>query len=421
MSEKPNVLMITPYLPYPPSSGGRSRTYNLLKRLVRDFQFTIVCFARPEEKPSDLTPLTELADLIMVNRDSSPGTLQAAMLSLTSLKPITMRLYHSTEFRDALRQVMRKRLFDVVHVESFYMMPNLPEPLNLPVLLSEPAIEFVAWQRHARVAHPIYQRPAIALEALKMRYFEPQTWRRATMIGTMSEIDSTVVKRFNPHLPIRVTPNGVDVDYFKPSTLPRDSDTAIFMGDYKYFPNTDAVSFFVKEIMPLVRAQRPNFKLILLGKEPPAEIVALAAQPNSGIQIEGFVEDTRPYLHQASLFVCPLRSGSGTRFKLLEALACGLPVVSTRIGAEGLDAVADRHMVFADSPEAFAASMLHLLRQPEEAQRIGRYGRTWVTDRHSWARSAGLLGDAYQTLIGSEDMTIPSPMSRRARRRGSLT
>ena len=121
-----NILMLTPYLPYPPVSGGRSRTFNLIKRLVRDYQITLLCFARPEERAFDLAPLLELCEVVIIDRASSPGALRAAVLSATSIRPITMRLYASPNFRETLRRLLRVRLFDLVHVESFYMMQNLP-------------------------------------------------------------------------------------------------------------------------------------------------------------------------------------------------------------------------------------------------------------------------------------------------------
>jgi glycosyltransferase involved in cell wall biosynthesis len=206
-----------------------------------------------------------------------------------------------------------------------------------------------------------------------------------------------------------LTPNGVDVDYFQPGSGQRETDVAVFMGDYKYFPNTDAVLYFVREIMPLIRAQRPNFRLTLLGKEPPPRIRALGDDPDSGVDVRGLVDDTRPFLTHATLFVCPLRIGSGTRFKLLESLACGCPVVSTSLGCEGLAPVNGRHMVIADTPREFANAVLKLLADPRAAQRLGHHGRNWVAEKHSWNHSAALVADAYLQLIGSDEKTVLRP------------
>src|SRR5579859_4419323 len=128
-----NILMLTPYLPYPPVSGGRSRTYNLVRHLSRYYNITLVCFGRPEEKSFDITPLRDLCETYVIDRASSPGTAQAALLSLTSIRPITMRLYSSSEFRTVVRRLLKERHYDLVHLESFYMMQNIPQNVPAPV------------------------------------------------------------------------------------------------------------------------------------------------------------------------------------------------------------------------------------------------------------------------------------------------
>ncbi len=135
-------------------------------------------------------------------------------------------------------------------------------------------------------------------------------------------------------------------------------------------------------------------------------MLALGEDPSSGVKIAGLVDDTRPYLTHATLFICPLRSGSGTRFKLLEALACGCPVVTTTLGCEGLDPVNGRHMLVADTPRAFADAVLKLINDPKEGERMSRHGRNWVVERHAWKRSAALVADAWDRLIGSDDKTV---------------
>jgi polysaccharide biosynthesis protein PslH len=396
---KPHVLMLTPYLPYPPVSGGRMRSYNLIKYLSADYDISLVCFGRPEETALDYSPISAYCDVTVVDRDPTPSTIKAAILSLTSPKPITMRLYGTEAMRQACAQLLRDRPADVIHVESFYMLQNIPAGTNAPVLLSEPAIEYRAWGKHARVAKPWFTRPAIALEAIKMRFWSPREWRKADAVGAMSDIDAAEIKRFVPDERIVLAPNGVDVGFFQTNPdIERDSRTAVYMGDYKYFPNTDAVNYFAKEILPLIQSQRPDFHLTLLGKDPSPEIQALAG---GTVTVTGLVDDTRPYLQGSAVFICPLRSGSGTRFKLMESLACGCPVVSTSLGCEGLGALDGVHMLIRDDAQSFADAVIDLLDNPQRGQAMGQAGREWVIEKHAWEHSAALIRKAYQRIINA--------------------
>lgn len=396
---KPHIFMLTPYLPYPPVSGGRMRTYNLIKHLREDHDISLVCFGRPEETAHDIAPLRHLCDVTVIDRDASPGTLKAALLSLTSPTPVTMRLYGTDAMKAACARILNEKPAQVIHVESFYMLQNLPENPGAPVLLSEPAIEYRAWARHAQVAQPVFTRPGIALEALKMRFWEPRAWAAADRVGAMSAVDADLIARAAPRADVVLTPNGVDVDFFKTDpNVPRDSRTAVYMGDYKYFPNTDAVIYFAEVILPRIKARRDDFHLTLLGKDPSPEIQALAGPD---VTVTGLVDDTRPYLQGSAVFVCSLRSGSGTRFKLMEALACGCPVVSTSLGCEGLGAVDGEHMLIRDEPDAFAEAVVDLLENPERGRAISEAGRAWVVGHHAWEHSAALVRDAYRKLTAS--------------------
>lgn len=395
---KPHLLMLTPYLPYPPVSGGRMRTYNLLKQLRDEYDITLVCFGRPEEMQFDITPLGDLCHYHIVQRPPSPSTIQAALMSLSSPRAITMRLYGTPAMRQTLADILATKPADMIHVESFYMLQNLPQPITTPIFLSEPAIEYRAWGKHARVAK-WYTRPGVALEALKMRLIEPRIWAQADAVGAMSDVDKALIQKAAPKARVYLAPNGVDTDFFVPNAdIPKQPNTAIYMGDYKYFPNADAVMYFIHEILPLIQRQIPDFKLILLGKDPTPDMLALQSE---AVQIMGLVDDTRPYLQSSAVFVCPLRSGSGTRFKLLEALSCGCPVVSTTIGAEGLGAMDGVNMLLRDTPQRFADGVIHLLKHPQLAGDMGMAGREWVVAKHSWGMSAQILREAYSAIMNT--------------------
>lgn len=398
---RPHLFMLTPYLPYPPVSGGRMRTYNLIKHLSADYDITLVSFGRPEERAFDISPLGEFADYHVVDRAGSPGTMQAALMSLTSPRAITLTLYGTDEMKATCARLLAEKPADIIHVESFYMLQNIPEDVAAPVFLSEPAIEYRAWQQHATVAKPWYTRPGVFIEARKMRQSEPMWWRKADAVGAMSEIDAAEIKRLAPSATVYLAPNGVDVDFFHTDpSVQRGTHTAVYIGDYKYFPNSDAVTYFAEAILPRIVSKRPDFHLTLVGKDPSPEIQALAGDH---VTVTGLVDDTRPYLQSSAVFVCPLRSGSGTRFKLMEALACGCPVVSTSIGAEGLGAVDGEHMLLRDDPQAFADAVLDLLDNPQKGTAMGQAGRAWVVENHAWSHSAALLRRAYADLTKRQD------------------
>lgn len=389
------LLMVVGYLPYAPVSGGRARTLGLLRALAGRANVSLVCLARDEERTHDLTALRELCDLTIVARPPSPTLGQAARMSALSMRPVTRQIYRSPDLTEALRRLIRERAFDLMHVESFYLLQNASAE-RPPLLLIDSAIEFVAWARHARAGLPAWQRPAFAFEAAKIRLAEPRAWREADAVGVVSRADAAVVARIAPEVRTFLTPNGVDVDRFTPGGVDRAGATAIFTGDYKYFPNVDAAIWFARDVLPRIRRAAPGFSIRLLGKDAPPAVRRLAGP---GVELVGAVRDVRPHLRAAGLFVCPVRSGSGTRTKLLEALACACPVVTTTVGAEGLDLQEGREALFADSADDMAAAVLRVIADRSLAETIGMAGRRAVVSRHSWAVAGSMHEEAYRALL----------------------
>jgi glycosyltransferase involved in cell wall biosynthesis len=395
MMHRPRVLMVTGYTPYAPVSGGRTRTLGLLESLAGQVDVTLVSLARPEELSEDMGRLRRTCELVLVPRPASPTMLQAAGMSLRSPAPFTVQVYRSPALQRTLHQLLSPSRFDLVHVESFYLLQNLPYPCPVPVLLVDSAIEYVAWGRHARAGRPWWQRPGFAIEAIKTRRVEAAAWRRADAVGVVSEVDRAIVERVTPGVPVFVTPNGVDADRFRPGAVARSQRVGLFVGDYKYFPNVDAARRLARSITPAIRRRFPDFVMRLVGKDPPDSVRALSGR---GVEVTGAVADVVPSLTTAAVFVSPLSSGSGTRTKLLEAMAAGCPIVTTRTSAEGLDLQDGRDALFAETDREIADAVAMLLSQPERAAALARHARETCGRRYSWDVSARLHLTAYHQV-----------------------
>jgi polysaccharide biosynthesis protein PslH len=239
---------------------------------------------------------------------------------------------------------------------------------------------------------------AYAHRELKLRRREElRACHRMDRVLTVSEEDRRALRTELPGLEAAVVPNGVDLERFSPAGEPKGA-SAVFVGKMDYRPNVDAVRWFCAEVLPRVRAAVPGFVFTVVGSRPVSAVRELGRLP--GVRVTGRVAETRPYVRDAAIAVVPLRAGSGTRLKILEALAMGRPVVSTTLGCEGLDTVDGAHLAVADSPEGFAERVVRLLRHDGERARLGRHGRQLVAERYGWTASVARLEATYEELVG---------------------
>jgi glycosyltransferase involved in cell wall biosynthesis len=226
-------------------------------------------------------------------------------------------------------------------------------------------------------------------------------------VVTVSDVDRRIVEELAPGTATTVVPNGVDVVRVRPPVLDGRGagrrPTAVFVGKMDYRPNVDGARWFTEEVLPLVRQRVPSFALTIVGRDPTPEVQALSGQ--DGVHVTGRVQSTTPFLHEASLAVVPLRAGSGSRLKVLEALAAGTPVVSTSLGVEGLQVDAGRHLLVADGAPAFAAAVADLLADPDRRARMAREGRRLVEERYGWR-------EAVRTLASVHERTVDAHRSR---------
>ena len=284
--------------------------------------------------------------------------------------------------------------FDVVQVESVRMM-GFRFPQNVPVVLDEHNIEFELMARLSKGERSLTRRAFNAVEHMKLRRVEIGAWKAADACLVTSEREEPIVRSEAPGTRVFTVPNGVDTDFFSPTQDAPEPDSLVFTGLLSYRPNVDAVHHLVEEIFPLIVQQRPGCTLTIVGDGESA--VRHLERP--GVRFTGVVPDVRPYLRRAAVVVVPVRIGGGTRLKVVEAFAVGKPVVSTSLGAEGIRARDGEHLLIGDTAEAFAAQVVRLLGDRDQAARLGAAAATLARAHYSWVDAATKIDEIYQSVV----------------------
>ena len=399
-------LFVSPFLPYPPEDGGRIRIYELLRNLAERQHVEVLTFVDPRSDSEErIEQLVALGLTVHAVPHPSVRTLVAAARAATHRRSLYASIYESDALGDRLRSLVRSNAYDIVQCEFAYMAQYAPQRR----VHSRPRWVFDAHNVESQLSHSIAEsgtslayRLYARREARLRRAEELEYARRVDRVVVVSANDRDALVQQLPTLDVDVVPNGVDVDRFAPSDAPEPGrrPSAVFVGKMDYRPNVDAVRWFCSEILPRVRMSEPRFGLTICGSEPTRAVMELAKLP--GVSVTGRVPDVRPYVDEAALVVVPLRAGSGTRLKILEALALGRAVVSTSIGAQGLDVVPGEHLELADDPGAFSEAVLRLIGDPAWRERLGRSGRRLVVERYAWSALASRLEAIHHELLESE-------------------
>jgi glycosyltransferase involved in cell wall biosynthesis len=311
-------------------------------------------------------------------------------------------------FAAALAQMLVHH-YDVVHFElapmAGYALTGPARDDTRPIVcLDEHNIEYDIARRTAQGAASAVRRAYSALEWRKQRKDEQRAWRCLDGCTVTSARDRDMLLADEPSTRTAVVANGVDVDFFEPAarSSPRETPSLLFFGAIDYFPNTDAMLYFLRDVFPRLVLRYTGLRLCIVGRRPPESIVA---QRSASVDVTGVVDDVRPWLERADVVVVPLRIGGGTRLKILEAMAMGKAVVSTTLGAEGLDVVPERDLLLADDSATFVAQVGRLLDDPELRQRLGAAARRLVVSKYGWKTSVVALLGFYGELLETKAAT----------------
>lgn len=333
--------------------------------------------------------------------------------NLMSTLPYAVWKYRSPEMRDAIRDLVRAEAIDLVVCDFLAPAVNLPDNLPVPTVLFQHNVEARIWERHAEVAtHPL-RRQYFEAQWLRMQAFERAQCRQVDHVIAVSADDLAYFRDEYDVRSVSAVATGVDTDFFRPAPADdADPTSIVFTGSMDWMPNEDAVRWFTAEILPRIRDEMPNTELTIVGRNPTADVQALAEQAE-GVRVTGTVADVRPYLERAGVVVVPLRIGGGTRLKIFEAMAMEKAIVSTTIGAEGLPVVDGEHLLLADTVNEFASSVVRLMRETTLARQIGSQAGRLVHDRFGWKHVATefieMLQDVHARFTKREPLAAVTP------------
>ncbi len=389
------VLVFDEWIPYPPDSGKRLRTWNILRRLARRHDLALLCYGDSEGQAArvvrsagiDLHTVAPLPEL-------KGWPLYSSLLAnLFSSLPFSVSKHDTRRFREHLRRLVRGNQFDLVHCEWTPYAGFAEEFDGVPTMIMAHNIESQIWARRAKHGRTFLERSYFGLQGRRMASFERRAMERADAVATVTDLDQMHVRNWGIRSPA-IVENGVDLDEFSPSQELPAALEILCLSSLDWFPNVDGVNYLIDEVMPLIVARMPAVRLRIVGRRPPKRLQRKIARL-PWLDFVGEVSDVRPWLARASVVIVPLRIGGGSRIKILEALAMGKPVVSTTIGAEGLAVSDDTHLLLADSPEELASRTIELLMSPELGARLGEQGRKLVQERYGWDRAADALEAAW--------------------------
>ena len=390
------VLLLTQVLPYPPDSGPKVKTWNVLKYLARQHEVTLVSFVRSDQS-DDVRQLEKYCRAIYTV-PMERGALRdglAMVRSLLSGQPWMMVRDDRAEMRQLVDRLATEKHFDVAHADQLNMAQYAARVPGARKILDAHNALWLLYKRLWETMRPGPQKWLLGRDWRLLKQYEGQVCRAFDAVLAVSQGDKTELEdAMGEPSDIQVIPIAIDTDEAGPVERHPEADHILHIGTMYWPPNIDGVRWFIHQVYPHIRAQHPNAHFDVVGARPPQDLISLGGN-GSGVNVTGYVADATPYLEQAGVMVVPVRAGGGMRVKILNALAQGLPMVSTTIGCEGIAVQDGRHLLIADTPEEFAQATLRLLNDKSLADELGRNGRRLVQSIYDYRAACRPLDLVY--------------------------
>ena len=406
------ILFLTQILPYPPDSGPRVKTWHVLKYLAqRGHTITLVTFIRPEEEPhlETVRRICQRVFTVPIKRSRLKDAGYFIRSQLTR-QPFLVERDDSTAMRTLVREVVTTEPIDAIHADQLTMAQFALPHRNGS---GKPALIFDAhnavWTivERLKATLPIYYRLPLIFETGRVKAYEARIVHEFDRTLAVAEPDARALRQAlkeqypaapAEEAPITVIPIAVDTEVANRFQPQAGSFNILTMGTLYYPPNADGIRWFLVEVFPIIRQMLPQAKLTIVGKNPPADFLQAARESGGSVVVTGYVPELDPYFADASVVVIPVRAGGGMRVRILEAFARGMPVVTTTVGLEGIQAEPGSDVLVADSPDEFAQSTLRLLSDRELQARLSENGRRLAKEKYDWQVVLDRLDKVYQSL-----------------------
>jgi sugar transferase (PEP-CTERM/EpsH1 system associated) len=378
------ILYVCHRFPFPPKRGGKIRPFNMIRHFARSHEVTVCSLVRSDAEAKEGEGLAAHCARYEMVRVHDP--LQAVRMAarLPTPVPSSFGFFRSGELARRIRDAAARERFDLVFVHCSSVARYVEGIPDVPKILDFGDMDSQKWKEYSQ-AKPFPLSWGYGIEAWKLEREEARLARRFDLCTATTRAEWETLQAMETGTPSDWFPNGVDSEFFAPTDRPCDPDKIVFVGRMDYYPNQQCMFEFCAKVMPMLRARRPSTTLSIVGADPSPAVRELGKLP--GVTVTGSVPDVRPYLHEAALMVAPLNIARGTQNKILEGMAAGVPVVSSRVAAGGVDATAPEHLLTATTSDEYVEAILRVLDDPAERIRLARAGRARMLSHHAWPQS----------------------------------
>lgn len=378
------ILYVCHRFPFPPKRGGKIRPFNMIRHLAQRHEVTVCSLARSAaeaEEGRGIAPHCAHFEMAVV---SNPVQTAKMVARLPTTVPSSMGYFHSAELARRIDALLANERFELIFVHCSSVAQYVSKVRGIPKILDFGDMDSQKWLEYVNYkSFPL--KFGYWLEGVKMEAEEKRLARQFDLCTATTRAEWQTLESYGTGVATDWFPNGVDAEFFRPDGQGYDADTISFIGRMDYYPNQEAMFRFCEQVWPLLRAQRPAMKLLIVGADPIPAVQKLGELP--GVTVTGSVPDVRPYILRSAAMVAPLNIARGTQNKILEAMAMGVPVVSSSVAAGGVDALAEEHFLVADTPQQYADAIVRIVDQPAERERLAQAGRARMLTHHAWPRS----------------------------------